>query len=106
MHDQLQPIFRGLADPARRAIIDLLQDEPSSISTLSANFDLSRNAVVKHLKILEEAGLIVGKSVGRERINYLQPQGLSAAHAWLSQYEEFWDSKLDALKRVIEEDNE
>ncbi|GAB5415800.1 MAG: metalloregulator ArsR/SmtB family transcription factor [Congregibacter sp.] len=103
MQDNLQNLFRGLADPVRRQIILWLRDEPQSISSLVDKVDLSRNAVVKHLKVLEDADLVFGKHLGRQRINHLKPESLQPAQAWLASFDTFWDDKLAKLKDTIEE---
>lgn len=103
MHTQTQGAFRGLADPTRREILHLLKDDSQSIADLVDAFDISRNAVVKHLAILEEGGLIATHAAGRERRNVLVPGGLKPAFDWLAPYQSFWDSKLDLLKAAVEE---
>ena len=103
MRQDLQSVFKGLSDPTRRSIVELLSTNPHSVSDLVEEFDLSRNAVVKHLKVLENAGIVVGRPTGRERINFLNPARLKLAYEWLEFFETFWDNKLDNLKRVVEE---
>ena len=103
MRQDVQSVFKGLSDPTRRSIVELLSVNPSSVSDLVDEFDLSRNAVVKHLKVLENAGIVVGRPTGRERINFLNPAKLKLAYEWLTLFEMFWDNKLENLKRVVEE---
>ena len=102
-HTANQGVFRALSDPTRRRIIQMLADKPRSIGRLVEAFEVSRPAVAKHLKILEEGGVIEVRQVGRERINYLSPEGLKRAQDWLAQFEHFWDGKLAELKRVVED---
>ena len=97
-----QQVFRALADPTRRAIIELLAERPRSIGDVAGEFDVTRNSVVKHLAILAEGGLVVTEQKGRERINRLAPENLRSAAAWLARFDRFWDEKLDALKEVVE----
>lgn len=102
--DGLQPIFRALADPTRRRILRDLAREPASIADVASRFDISRPAVVKHLTILKEGGLIAVAPRGRERINVLKPQALRSAADWLEFFDAFWDDKLAKLKHVVESD--
>lgn len=85
--DESQRVFRALADPTRRAIIVMLAERPRSISEVAAAFDVARNAVVKHLAILSQGGLIEVEAKGRERINHLKPEALKSAADWLNQIE-------------------
>lgn len=98
----LQPIFQSIADPTRRSIIRMLSEEPRSVAQLAGAFDTSRNAVVKHLKVLEASKIVRCQHSGRERINFLDPEPLRQAFDWLRPFEEFWDRKLDAMKDLIE----
>jgi len=100
----MQLVFRALADPTRRAVIELLSQAPRSIGEINSEFDVSRNAIVKHLRILEEAGIVCSNTVGRERINHLKPQSLQQAADWLTYFDRFWDDKLEKLKHAIEDD--
>jgi DNA-binding transcriptional ArsR family regulator len=102
--DGLQPVFRALADPTRRRILRDLAREPASIADVASRFDMSRPAVVKHLTILKEGGLIAVAPRGRERINVLRPDNLKTASQWLSFFDAFWDEKLAKLKHVVETD--
>ena len=102
--DGLQPVFRALADPTRRRILRDLAREPASIADVASRFEISRPAVVKHLTILKEGGLIAVAPRGRERINVLRPDNLRSASQWLSFFDAFWDEKLAKLKHVVETD--
>ncbi|MEM6496206.1 MAG: helix-turn-helix domain-containing protein [Pseudomonadota bacterium] len=102
MSQEIQSIFRGLADPTRRDLIALLRDQVLSISSLAANFDSSRNAIVKHLKVLEGGGIVGSYVEGTEKLHFLRAENLRPAHEWLSQYEAFWDGKLGQLKASVE----
>lgn len=103
MQTDLQPVFRALGDPTRRAIIEMLAQEPRTINAIVRNFDVSRPAVAKHLKILHEGGLIEVRQQGRERINTLRPETLKTASDWMAHFDHFWDDKLAKLKKAIEE---
>jgi DNA-binding transcriptional ArsR family regulator len=100
--DRLQPVFRALADPTRRRILRDLARKPASIADVASRFEMSRPAVVKHLAILREGGLIMVEPRGRERINVLKPQGLKSASDWLNFFDAFWDEKLAKLKHAVE----
>lgn len=100
-----QDIFSALSDPTRRAILDMLRTENKSLSDISAQFDMSRPAVSKHIKVLEQADLITIAQDGRHRIHCLNPDGLRPAYDWLQTYEAFWDEKLSSLKSLIEGEN-
>lgn len=96
-------VFRAIADPTRRAILDRLRAGPANAGALAADFRSSRPAVSKHLRVLREARLVSGIRVGRERFYTVDPVPLQAAAGWLEGYRSFWQSSLDHLKRHLEE---
>ncbi|MBO8163284.1 MAG: winged helix-turn-helix transcriptional regulator [Brevibacillus sp.] len=98
-------VFQAIADPTRRKLLRLLADKELPVTAISHNFPMSRTAVSKHLQILSEAGLVQKRKVGRETRYTLQPDPLFELKQWLSYYERFWDNKLTALKRFVEEGN-
>jgi DNA-binding transcriptional ArsR family regulator len=99
-----QEVFDALADPTRRAIVEQLSDAPYlTISELAARFPISRQAVTKHLTLLETAGLIAIETRGRERHVSLRPRALGAASSWLDQIEQQWDARLAALHKHLTE---
>lgn len=102
MNQQLQQSFRALSDPTRRQILMQLSGENLTIAEVSDKFDLSRTAVRKHLAILEEGNLITVTPRGKERVNQLNAEGLKTTSEWFNYFNQFWDTKLDALKNVIE----
>lgn len=102
MNQQLQQSFRALSDPTRRQILMKLSSENLTIAQVSDKFELSRTAVRKHLAILEEGNLITVTPRGKERVNQLNPDGLKTTCEWFNYFNQFWDTKLDALKNVIE----
>ena len=102
MSFDLQPTFRALADPTRRDILKLLSQEDLTIAEVAQQFDMTRGAVKKHLTILEEGQLITVTTKGRERVNHLNPTAIRPAFDWLSFFETFWDTRLDALKAAVE----
>jgi DNA-binding transcriptional ArsR family regulator len=98
-------VFQAIADPTRRAIINLLSQQTLNLNSVADHFDISRPAVSKHIKILTECGLITIKQEGRERICKADLKSLSQIDKWLDQYRVFWTKKLDALQSFIHEEN-
>lgn len=99
-----QNSFRALADPTRRAILQMLRDQNMTIAQVADNFDMTRAAVKKHLTVLSDGGLIEVHSKGRTRINQINPKGMAPVLDWLSFFDTFWDDRLNALKTAIEKD--
>lgn len=100
----LQPAFRALADPTRREILKLLGDADLSVAQVSAQFDMTRAAVRKHLGVLQQGDLIRVRRRGRETLNTLHPDGLKPVLDWLGFFDQFWDDRLSALKSALEKD--
>ncbi len=98
----VQPVFRALADPTRREIISMLADGARPIGDIAGAFDVTRPAIAKHLRILEEGGLISVEVKGRERINRLNPHALKSAADWLNYFDRIWDDRLETLKQAVE----
>lgn len=98
-------VFQAIADPTRREIIDLISREPLHLNAIAENFDVSRQAISLHIKILAECGLIEIRQQGRERYCTARLEKLQEVQAWITQYETFWKQKMQALKRFLEEDN-
>lgn len=94
-------VFKAIADPTRRAILGLLAVQSLTLNAVADNFDISRPAVSKHVKILEESGLIHIDQQGRERICHAQIDGLNEISDWLSDYRKLWESKFDALDEYL-----
>jgi DNA-binding transcriptional ArsR family regulator len=97
-------VFRAIADPTRRAILDRLRAGPAPVNALAADFAQSRPAISKHLRVLKESALVSEQRVGRERVYELRPMPLQAAIGWLEGYRSFWQRSLDNLKRILEEE--
>ncbi len=100
-----QPTFRALSDPTRREILHLLAGKAMTIGQVSDHFDMTRAAVKKHLRVLEDGALITVQTRGRERINTLNAAGLAPVRDWLGFFDQFWDDRLAALKTAIEKDD-
>lgn len=101
---QSQGAFRALADPTRRTILMHLSSQDMTIGEVANHFDITRAAVKKHLIILEEGALISVHIVGRERINRLEPLGLKSVADWVNHFSSFWDGRLAALQKAVEND--
>lgn len=99
-------IFQAIADPTRRSIIHLISSKPENLTTISENFDMSRQAVTLHIKILEECGLITIKQYGRERYCELKPEKLKEVDEWISYYRTFWTKQFASLKNFIDNENQ
>ena len=100
----VEPVFKALADPTRRALLDeLFREDGQTLSALAGGFDMTRIGVAKHLGILEEAGLIVSRRRGREKRHFLNPVPLRLIYdRWVSKYTETWAAGLVELKRDLE----
>ncbi|SDL88072.1 ArsR/SmtB family transcription factor [Sediminibacillus halophilus] len=95
-------VFQAIADPTRRQVLQLLVEQDLPISEIASHFQISRTAVVKHLGVLTEAGLVDSEKIGREKRYHLRPEPLSEVKDWLGFYEQFWENKLTRLKHVLE----
>lgn len=93
--------FQVIADPSRRQILQLLTKDSYNINTLSENFDMSRPAVSKHIKVLQVAGFISIQEIGRERYCILNQQGFDEIRKWISHFDKFWNSKMKNLEVVL-----
>jgi DNA-binding transcriptional ArsR family regulator len=90
-------IFHALGDPTRRAIVEKLSQCPMSVSQLAGPLDITLAAVVQHLQVLEECGLIRTQKVGRVRTCSVAPDGVAAAHQWFLDRRSTWENQLDRL---------
>jgi len=95
-------VFQAIADPTRRAILGLLAIQSLTLNAVAENFNISRPAVSKHVKVLNECGLIQIKQQGRERYCEAKLDKLSEVSDWVAQYKQFWESKLDVLEMYLE----
>jgi DNA-binding transcriptional ArsR family regulator len=103
--DPLDPVFRALADETRRQLLDRLHaDNGQTLTELCAHLDMTRQAVTKHLAILEGANVVVTVRRGREKLHYLNPEPIEAiADRWIGKYERRRVQALRDLKRALEE---
>src|SRR5215208_8366670 len=101
----MDDVFRALADPTRRSLLDeLFKDDGQTLTALEERLPMSRFGVMKHLKVLEEANLVVTKRRGREKLHFLNPVPIRLVHdRWVSKYAEPWAATLTGLKRSLED---
>jgi len=95
-------IFKAIADPTRRAILMMLAKESLNLNAVTENFNISRPAISKHIKILIECGLVEVEQLGRERYCRAQPEKLDEVLEWISEYKVFSNERSDALENMIE----
>jgi DNA-binding transcriptional ArsR family regulator len=95
-------VYQAIADPTRRAIINMIASEPHNVNAIAENFDMTRQAISLHVKILTDCGLIVIKQKGRDRYCEAQLDKLSEVSSWIDQYRQHWESRLDALENYLE----
>jgi DNA-binding transcriptional ArsR family regulator len=94
-------VFQAIADPTRRAIINMIAHKSLNLNSVAESFNISRPAISKHIKILTQCGLITIKQQGRERYCQAKLQKLNEVSQWIEQYRVFWTSKLDALENFL-----
>ena len=95
-------VFQAIADPTRREIIGLLANKTLTLNGVAENFEVSRPAISKHIKILTECGLVIIKKQGRERYCEAKLQQLSVVSDWVEQYRKVWEQRFDALDNLLE----
>jgi uncharacterized protein YndB with AHSA1/START domain len=103
---RMDAVFRALADPTRRSLLDeLFRDDGQTLSALEERLPMTRFGVMKHLRVLEQAGLVVTKKRGREKLHFLNAVPIRLVHdRWVSKYAEPWAATLSELKKRIEDD--
>jgi DNA-binding transcriptional ArsR family regulator len=99
-------VFHALGDPSRRAILEKLSLGPISVSRLAEPLAITLAAVVQHLQVLEESGLVRTEKVGRVRTCRLEPAGFSVAQQWIGDRRSTWERRLDRLGDLLEEESE
>jgi DNA-binding transcriptional ArsR family regulator len=99
-------VFKALADPTRRALLDLLfEEDGQTLTALERGLPMSRFGVMKHLRVLEEANLVLTRRRGREKLHFLNPVPIRLVHdRWVSKYAEPWAAALTGIKRELEEE--
>jgi DNA-binding transcriptional ArsR family regulator len=101
--DQLSDVLTAISHPSRRAIIGQLAAGPARFTDIAKPFDLSLNAITKHLKLLERAGLISRERQGREVLISFRPEPLRLVSRWVHEYERFWSERLDQFEGFFKE---
>jgi DNA-binding transcriptional ArsR family regulator len=101
MTAQTLDAFQVIADPSRRQMMQLLSKDSMTINTLAENFDMSRPAVSKHIKIMYNAGFISIKDIGRERHCTLKQDGFNELQDFINYFDKFWESKLKKLESLL-----
>lgn len=94
-------VFQVVADPSRRQMLNLLTKDSMTINALAENFDMSRPAVSKHVKILYTAGFISIQDIGRERYCILKQDGFKELQQWIDHFDKFWLTKLKSLEAIL-----
>jgi DNA-binding transcriptional ArsR family regulator len=101
--DQLSHVLTAISHPSRRAIIGQLAAGPARFTDIAKTFDSSLNAITKHLKLLERAGLISRERQGREVLISFRPEPLRLVSGWVHEYERFWSERLDQFEGFFKE---
>jgi len=94
-------VFQAIADPTRREIINMIATRVYNVNSISEQFNMSRQAISLHIKILTECGLIVIKQQGRDRFCEAKLEKLSEVSTWVEQYRTYWDEKMNALELYL-----
>jgi DNA-binding transcriptional ArsR family regulator len=101
MAQQTLDAFQAIADPSRRHMLALLKKNSLTINSLAENFDMSRPAVSKHVKVLHNAGFITIQDIGRERYCILKQDGFNQLQDWINYFDAFWLTKLKKLEGLL-----
>ena len=99
-------VFHALGDPTRRALVMKISEGPISVSRLAKPLAITLAAVVQHLQVLEDSGLVHTQKVGRVRTCRIEPAGLSTAEQWIADRRARWERRLDRLGKLLEEEEE
>ncbi|KCZ92365.1 ArsR/SmtB family transcription factor [Hyphomonas johnsonii] len=97
----LDRVFHALADPTRRTIVMRLSAEPSAVGDLFQPMPMALPTLLKHIRVLEDCGLVTTRKVGRERICEMRPEALRETDAWLSQQRSVWEARLDRMEAHV-----
>ena len=101
--DMRRDVFQAIADPIRRDIIDLVSKQAMTVNAIADNFDISRPAISKHIRILSECGVVAVEKKGRERHCAIQPRNLIPAYMWMYQHRKLWEEKLNSFEEYLME---
>src|SRR5262245_51640164 len=94
-------VFHALADPTRRAILEHLTSGPSSVSKLAKPLDITLAAVVQHIQVLEESGLVATEKTGRTRTCRMEAKGFNVVERWVKERRSFWERRIDRLAKLV-----
>jgi DNA-binding transcriptional ArsR family regulator len=94
-------VFQAIADPTRRDIINFISNKSLTVNSVAESFDVSRQAISNHIKILEECGILLIKQEGRERYCYVQPKKLEEVADWLHEFRKLWEQRFDRLDNLL-----
>jgi DNA-binding transcriptional ArsR family regulator len=103
---QLSNVFSALSDPTRLAVVERLASGPASVSELAEPFDMAAPSFLKHLKVLEEAGVVTSEKTGRVRTVQLAPDALAWVEQWVRRHRQTWERRLDDLGTFLKEDKQ
>lgn len=103
--DARRDVFQAIADPNRRQILNLLSRQPLNVNSIAKKFEMSRQAVSLHVKILKECGMISIQKEGRERLCELQPQNLAEVADWLKPFRKLWEERFTQLDTLLNNSN-
>jgi DNA-binding transcriptional ArsR family regulator len=102
-HTLTGDVYHAIADPRRRAILELLGRDEQPVHALVSQFDVSFAAISQHLGVLRDAGLVIRRPDGRSRLYSATPAGLKEVYDWTSQYRDFWRGKIGRLNKYLDE---
>lgn len=102
--ESLDRVFHALSDPARRLMVERLTRGPASVSELAEPLDMSLSAVVQHLQLLEESGLVATEKVGRVRTCRVETKALRTAERWIAERRTLWEQRFDRLEQYLAEE--
>jgi DNA-binding transcriptional ArsR family regulator len=94
-------VYQAIADPTRRAIVDIIAAEPQNITSIAAQFDMSQQAISLHIKVLTDCGIVIIKQQGRDRFCEADLRQLGEVAEWIDQYRLHWESRLDKLEKYV-----
>ncbi|MBM7066639.1 metalloregulator ArsR/SmtB family transcription factor [Actibacterium sp. 188UL27-1] len=106
MANQLDAIFSALGDPTRRAVLERLTDEPAAVSDLHGPHNMALPTFLRHLKVLEQAGLVRTHKTGRVRMVHIEADPLAQAETWLQQQRSLWNGRLDRLDALVQQEKD
>jgi DNA-binding transcriptional ArsR family regulator len=99
--DTRRDVFQAIADPTRREIINMIAHQSLNLNSISEQFDVSRQAISLHIKILTECGIVLIKKEGRERYCSIEPQKLSEVADWIEPFRKLWEARFDKLDTLL-----